>query len=483
MKTVQRLTLTEEQEAVERLCRSRPPRVLVASDFHLGPGRDVVTKTCVATENFLADNAFAAWLEHQRDRAPDTLLILNGDIFDVLRVTEVPSTRGDFERWSLRLGALGEQRTPEELEDGLFTSKSERKYGLQTHDYKTVWKLIRTAEGHPEFFDALGAWVRDGGRVLFITGNHDVEMHWPLVRAWVRLELSERGAGAAAAECVAFEDAYVRIDNLHVEHGHQYEQMTRVDGDPTLPPPSDDQINLPLGSFVNRYIINKVEALDPFIDNVKPVQRSLLRLARQRPLKILTTYFGAWKFLRRAIAKRRVNKAVLLIGLGLMLPALAPVALLAIPSVRETVLDWLPFGDVGDVIAAVLSGGLLTAVLPWVLGVLSELRRRPPADHQLEAARRIAAADADGRPFSVCMGHTHVTAVKRIDGTDDRLLFNTGTWIALWPRDRPDLLGRTIYSFMLFEATGEDGYRGTALEWDPHADRPCPATILVPAAA
>jgi UDP-2,3-diacylglucosamine pyrophosphatase LpxH len=453
--------------------------VLVASDFHLGPGRDVVTKTCVATENFLADNAFAAWLEHHR--AEDTLLILNGDIFDVLRVAEVPRNPGDYERWSRRLGELGEQRTAEALEAGV--TKSERRYGLQTHDYKTVWKLIRTAEGHPEFFDALGAWVRDGGRVLFITGNHDVEMHWPLVRQWVRLEISERGAGAAAAECVAFEDAHVRIDNLHVEHGHQHEQMTRVDGPPTLPPPSDDQINLPLGSFVNRYIINQVEALDPFIDNVKPVQRSLLRLARQRPLKILTTYFGAWKFLLRALKKRRVNKAVLLIALGLSLPALAPLLLLAIPSVRETVLDWLPFGDVGDFIAALLSGGLLTAVLPWALGVLSELRRKPPADHQHDAASRIAATGADGRPFCVCMGHTHVTAVKRIDGADDRLLFNTGTWIALWPRDRPDLMGRRVYSYVRFDATGADGYRGTALEWDPSADRPCPATILVPAAA
>jgi hypothetical protein len=83
----------------------------------------------------------------------------------------------------------------------------------------------------------------------------------------------------------------------------------------------------------------------------------------------------------------------------------------------------------------------------------------------------------------VCMGHTHVSAVKRIDPDGDKLYVNTGAWIALWPRDRPDLLGRTIYTYALFDATQDDGYRAQVLEWDVHAGQPRPATILVPAAA
>jgi UDP-2,3-diacylglucosamine pyrophosphatase LpxH len=477
------MTPDQERKSVERLGASPPARVLVASDFHLGPGWDPVTHTCVATENFLADDAFAAWIEHYAPQAPQTLLILNGDIFDVLRVTAVPETQGDLERWSQRLKELDRDRFAEFVPPKI--TKAERTYGLQTDDFKTVWKLMRTADGHATFLDALAGWVKAGGRLLFITGNHDVEMYWPLVHKAIRRELAERGADSED-ERVMFENSHVVIDNLYVEHGHQYDEMTKVVGDPALP--GGEQINLPLGSFVNRYFINKVEALDPFIDNVKPVQQSLARLARQRPLKILGTYFGGWRFVRRAIAKRRFNKSVATVMLLLAAPFLAPLLLLLIPGVRDALLGWLDVSDAVRAIVLVVIGVLLSGVLPYLLGAFGELRRRkPPTDHQHAAARGVVehgelAACTRKRAY-VCMGHTHVSAVKRIDAGGDRLYVNTGTWIALWPSDRPDLLGRTVHTYACFDATPDDGYRVKALEWDVHASEPRPATILVPAAA
>jgi UDP-2,3-diacylglucosamine pyrophosphatase LpxH len=457
-----------------------PLRILIASDFHLGSGWDPVTNTCVATENFLADGVFRIWIEHYAERATETLLILNGDIFDVLRVTEIPRTDADFERWSERLARLDRPTTTAELRAAV--SKSERRYGLKTDDYKTVWKLLLTAEGHPHFFDALAYWVKAGGDLLFTNGNHDVELHWPLVQKAIRWELVTRDAVEAHAR-VNFVEGHVVFKNLYVEHGHEYDEMTRVVGPAELPP-DNTQINLPLGSFVNRYFINRIEALDPFIDNVKPVQQSLLRLARQRPLKIFTTYFGGWRFLRRAIAKRRFNKSVALIALGLILPVVTPLALLAIPSVRNTVLGWLPIPEGARAVVVVVTGFLLSGAFPWVLSLFSELtRRRPRTDHHLEGARAASRHHLGQYERAyVCMGHTHVTAVKRIDAAGEKLYLNTGTWIALWPADRPDLLGRTVYTYALFEQS-EDGYTAQALEWDAHADRPQPAMILVPAAS
>jgi UDP-2,3-diacylglucosamine pyrophosphatase LpxH len=468
-----------EAAAVARLCGRPPPRVLVVSDLHLGSGADPLTGTWPAAENFLADGAFAAWLEHYAPQAEDTVLILNGDIFDVLRVADVPATGAELSRWSQRLTALGVPRSPQELRASIV--KSERRYGLKTNDYKTVWKLMRIAEGHPRVFAALAGWVAGGGRVLLTAGNHDVELHWPLVRRAIRWELAEHGAQRElVAERVMFEDSHVVLDNLYVEHGHRYEEMTRVDGPPELPG-RPDEINLPLGSFVNRYVINRVEALDPFLDNVKPVQRSLLRLARQRPLKILGTYFGAWRFLLRALAKRRLNTSVLTIAAALALPPIvAPLALVLLTPFRDTVLGFLPAG-VGTVVTIVI-GVLLSGAFPYVAGVLGELvRRGPGTDRQLEGSRRaVATALASGTRTRryVCMGHTHVCTVERIDDAGEHLYLNTGTWIALWPEDRPDLVGRTVYTYALFEA-GADGYAGAALEWDEHADRPRPARILV----
>src|SRR5215216_494932 len=109
------MSVDPERESVDRLAQSRPARVLVASDLHLGRGWDAVTKTCVATENFLADDAFAAWLGHYEPHAARTLLILNGDVFDVLRITDVPETDSELERWSRRLTDLGAGRTVGEL--------------------------------------------------------------------------------------------------------------------------------------------------------------------------------------------------------------------------------------------------------------------------------------------------------------------------------------------------------------------------------
>lgn len=477
------MSAERERALVERLCESRPPRVLVASDFHLCEGWDPVTTTCISTENFLADETFGAWLTHYAPQAHETLLILNGDTFDVVRVTKVPETPEDFERWSQRLGSLGRRADPADLAAAV--EGHESRYGLKTDDYKTVWKLMVTVDGHWRFFDALAAWVQHGGRVLFMTGNHDVELHWQLVRDWLRSELTRRGADDVA-DRVAFVDSGVALGDVWVEHGHMYDAMTKVDGGATLPP-HHTQINLPLGSFINRYFINRIEALDPFIDNVKPVQSSLLRLARQRPLKILSTYAGGWKFVRKAIAKRQMNRSVLTIGLLLAAPLFAPLLLLAIPGIRETVLGWLPIGGAGQWIATALLGLVFAGALPYLLGVISDLRRRRPAtDHHVRAATERARRQGEqsGRNLRyVCMGHTHVSAVKQLDAPGHPLYINTGTWIALWPRDRPDLLGRTVFTYAVFERDQNGGYEGRTLEWDAHAERPRAATILVPAAA
>jgi hypothetical protein len=135
---------------------------------------------------------------------------------------------------------------------------------------------------------------------------------------------------------------------------------------------------------------------------------------------------------------------------------------------------------------AILSGLALSGALPYLAGAINELRRRRPKRHEhLDAAERIAGelhACCGRKRVYVCMGHTHVSAVTQLNADGNRLYINTGTWIALWPRNRPDLLGRTVYSYAQFDASSH-GYAHQVLEWDPHGNRPQPATILVPADA
>jgi hypothetical protein len=158
-----------------------------------------------------------------------------------------------------------------------------------------------------------------------------------------------------------------------------------------------------------------------------------------------------------------------------MLPLYAP------PGIRNQLLAWLPIGDPGRFVAGVAISLALTGVLPYLIGAFNDLRRRrPKRDRHLEAAQEIAAtalSDCGRERAYVCMGHTHALGVKPIPGTNGWQYVNTGTWTALWPADRPDLLGRTLLTYACFDHD-DGGYRMRALEFDWHAGRPRPATIL-----
>ncbi len=328
-----------------------------------------------------------------------------------------------------------------------------------------------------------------GGALLVLAGNHDPEWHWPLVRRALRDELARRGAPVAAVvERVAFGDAGVTMANLHLEHGHRFEEMTRVDG-PVVLARDPTQLNLPLGSFVNRYFANKIEPLDPFIDNGKVVEQALLAILRRRPLTMVLTYVRAWRFMRRVIAMRRFNGSVALIALALFLPFL-PLVLLAIPGAWAALMKILPFGPTGSTIAGGMSGAVLTALLPYLLGLATEIAHRIPFLRGRDAY--LAGAQASGRALAatgtwprvyVCMGHTHVALVADLAPVAPGLYLNTGTWIGQWPADRPDLVARFVYSYARFDLAPEGGYRHQALEWDGSAGTARAARILVPADA
>src|ERR1700694_1149758 len=77
---------------------NRPTEILVASDFHLGRGRQPDTRRFVRTENFVSHQAFERWL---RAMHPDEtkLLILNGDTFDFIRICNCPGLPEEFDKW------------------------------------------------------------------------------------------------------------------------------------------------------------------------------------------------------------------------------------------------------------------------------------------------------------------------------------------------------------------------------------------------
>ena len=146
-----------------------PDVLLVVSDLHLCSGGDAVTGRFNRRENFLEADAFRAFLEHHRPtREGSALLVLNGDIFDFLRIDAVPRSDQEFNEWARALTDLG---APRDIDTLRRLSWREGRYGLRTDDYKSVWKLLRIMRGHPTFFASLGWWVSHGGRIVFVKGK------------------------------------------------------------------------------------------------------------------------------------------------------------------------------------------------------------------------------------------------------------------------------------------------------------------------
>lgn len=246
---------------------------LFISDLHLGAGYDPGTQTFDRLEDFFYDEAFFRFICHYIDvgrKRPHrrwTLVVL-GDFVEFLQV-------------------------PYDLskEDGYSSTTSAH----------SVLKLANVASGHFKVFEALAAFVAHGHRLQIVAGNHDVEFVYEGVQqefvTWVSkgfASLKERNDPLLPEAAdppdfsrgIQFFEWFVYERGLfYAEHGHQYDEtnsfVTQV-----KPFTSDDpvQIDLPIGSCFVLDVFNKVEWLDPYADNMKPLGRYLAWTFRRRPL-------------------------------------------------------------------------------------------------------------------------------------------------------------------------------------------------------
>ena len=96
----------------------------------------------------------------------------------------------------------------------------------------------RIIRDHETWFRATARLLLAGHRLLLMSGNHDVELHWPGVRRAIREELArlaaieagDRGVDAAAImDRVRFRAWFhVTEDGIYLEHGSQYDIFSGV---------------------------------------------------------------------------------------------------------------------------------------------------------------------------------------------------------------------------------------------------------------
>ncbi len=438
--------------------------IIIVSDFHIAEGRDN-SGNFNGTENFMTDNVFVRFVD-SLDMANKTpkILVINGDFIDFLRVRSVPDSEQDFKNWQKALVKVGIEKSIQDLQDAI--DKKERTYGLKTTDYKTIWKLLKCRTGHPELFDRLAQWLFDGNQVVIIKGNHDLEWYWMNVRHYLRALLAEEMTNQ---NDITIEEAYEKHmtdkiyfldsalivnDQIYIEHGHQYERMTKVIGNPTLKK-DPYELNLPFGSFFNRYLINRIELAYPYVDNIRPREKILPMLFRERfPLAVETLFRHLWLTII-TIQKnyyyyffKHLAVALLVIGL--------PVGVVIWLFMSHVHLS-SSGGAAGTFMSIIQKLSIL--ILSYFLGRLSSILGFSVAGLS-EFAQNII-KDNPQYKF-VVFGHTHNAEQKQWDG---HWYFNTGSWIPLFEWTSASVKLEIIYAYLQFTFDKKTG------EYVPHFQR------------
>jgi UDP-2,3-diacylglucosamine pyrophosphatase LpxH len=457
--------------------------VVVVSDLHLAAGYDERTGTYSRNEDFFYDGSFARFLAHLQASGRPWRLVLLGDVFDFLQVE------------------LGPPPTAEQE--------------LDVSEATTLAKFERIARGHPEFFAALGRFAAAGFPVDVVPGNHDVELVRPgTQRRFVELVVEASGRPEAAG-AFSFHPWLIFIPGvLYAEHGHQYDDVNSfltqlepfVEGDP-------DRIDLPLGSYFVSHLFNRIEAIDPYADNVKPATAYPAWAMQMHPLRFLRTFGVHLRLLyavlshardlgpeeRRALRERYHATALVEHAGAVGLPHATLVEIDRLASVpamssqrrqlRAMVLR--PLLVALPALAALFAiysslGRTFRSFFLFAAGLAGlYLRERGAVEvaYLQRAAERVdALLRREGRAVpAYVFGHSHVPEQHPL-GREERPAYylNSGSWTPSVPSAFDLLGGRECFSFVQVTRAPDGRVLPRLMRWNDTAGRPEVLPLLAP---
>lgn len=216
---------------------------IVLSDLHLGTG--VHKGRFNPHEDFYHDDRFAELVGHYDSLGGEDCeveLILNGDIFDLLKV-KVNGT------W------------PTEITEEVAAEK-----------------LRQCLDGHPRFVFALRRFLNRPRRTLvYLPGNHDLDMWFAAPQALFKRYIAP-GATAERVRFVTSSDTYYLPEGIQIRHGHQLERIHRVNYSRMVRRRHDgkDILDLPYGSLWILEVLNPAKEERYNVDRIQPLRLFLL---------------------------------------------------------------------------------------------------------------------------------------------------------------------------------------------------------------
>jgi len=490
---------------------STTPDLIVVSDLHIGLGKNPETGRYFELEAFFYDEDFRSFCVHLCERAQVSerpfRLILNGDTFDLLRIDTHQAAAG--------------------------TTLRERRFGPSlTPDIATTM-MAQIVAGHPAFLDALAHVLACGYEVVFLPGNHDLEIQWPSVQEEIRTAILQRvilhhgeAMRSQADEMLIFRPwFYHEPGRVWIEHGCQYDPenafryllRSNIESEQEL---AGTEIDLPLGNFFQRYLYNAFGHITFIVPSTRANLRYFKWLVIHQPKLLLRVAVSHgrfwWQVLRRVTsikgtAKRKLQKAH-----DKMLAQLAESSQLgqrlhaidALKRVRGDIsqtirsLGWqairvfgaatlvglltLGLWFAGFHLIGQLRGGFFVKAALFLLldflfllliigGVAYALLRNaasPAVQPLRKAARQIAEYV---RVPLIVFGHTHDEILWKLSPRDGGTAwyFNTGTWIAVFTHDVLLPRDRVQYTFLEIR-----DHNGELRHWSPGRGAALPVVLL-----
>lgn len=261
----------------------------IVSDLHLCEAEPIHPKYPLwkkyKSREFFFDKQFRTFLEHIDQQAGEEKieLILNGDTFDFDSMTYLPEHPVYHVSWL------------------------EKKRGLEPEVEKSVDKIRVILEDHPEWCDALHWFVERGHRLVFIIGNHDLELHWKAVQVEILNILKLTPEERTRVRFVEW--FYVSNEDTLVEHGNQYDPYCLCE-DPINPFVIDYnrvQVRLPFGDWACRYLVNGMGYFNPhneanYVMSLGEYVTYFFKyMVRAQPLIIWTWFWSSITILWRTI--------------------------------------------------------------------------------------------------------------------------------------------------------------------------------------
>jgi UDP-2,3-diacylglucosamine pyrophosphatase LpxH len=485
--------------------------VVVLSDLHLGRGRSTRTGLYHPLETFFHDGdmrRFLAWVAADAQRRGKTVrVVFNGDTFDLLR-TEIHPAEGE-------------------------TSRREFRFGRDPSPEVVGQQMAAIVAGHAVFIEALADLVADGHEVVFLPGNHDLELQWdsaqkPLIDA-VRRSLTFR-ALADVELCLgrlSFAPWFVyEPGRLWLEHGCQYDPESAFHFPLRRPlegafPPAAAEEDLPMGSFFQRYLYNGFGAVTFLVPSTRANARYARWLLVNQPRLLFRVVWGhlpfIWQLMRRlsrhdgavkmamaAAHARELDRLATQSGLGDELLALDAGKVVLGSDLAQALEDSgrQALRGAGRVLALVVaaaglwSSGLLAindmgpefglktllflalnvAMMFAVIAATTYLllsTEPPPSPPTLRAAARDIARRLDV-PV-VAFGHTHEEVFWRFERAPETLstYVNTGTWVAVFAHHDAVPRERVQMSFLRVV-----DHEPELLYWSPGRGEPVPVVLF-----